>query len=98
MIRNAGTLDDAVKIFSEYVSPAPRGKNIPPTFDQVSEFVRERAVDDGEDVAYYLMQAEKAFEFYENNMKVLGCRTWKDGQGNPVKNWKLKIMNNWLRS
>ncbi len=98
MIRNAPSVDDAVKIFSDYVSPEPRGKNKPPNYDEVTEFARARAISDGEDVAYYLSQAEKAFEFYESNMQVLGCRTWKDGNGNPVKNWKLKIMNNWLKS
>ena len=97
MIREAGSMDEALEIFEQYVAPEPRGKSKPPTLEEVVEFARERAIEERESASYYISQAEKAFEFYENNMRVLGCRTWKDGNGNPVKNWKLKIMNNWLR-
>jgi len=97
MIRNAGSVEEASEILSEYVAPEPRGKSKPPTLAEVIEFAKSRAEDEEESDAYYIAQAEKAYDFYDSNMKVLGCRTWKDGNGNPVKNWKLKILNNWLR-
>jgi len=95
-IRGANSVEDGVAILKKHMTPA-RSKNQPPNFEDVCDFARERASKDGDDVSYYLQQAEKAFEFYESNMKVLGCTTWKDGNGNPVKNWKLKMVNNWLK-
>ena len=96
-IRNAKTIDEAVDAFIRATTPK-KETNKPPTIDEVLAFARDRASKDGEDVSYYLLQAEKAFDFYESNMEVMEARTWKDGNGRPVKNWKLKIYNNWLKA
>lgn len=96
-IRNAETLEDAVEIFKNATTPT-RMTNVPPTIDEVLDFARERAIKDKEDATYYMMQAENAFNFYSTNMEIMGGRTWKDGNNQPVKNWKLKIYNNWLRA
>lgn len=95
-IRSASTEEEAIAILKKYLTP-PRSKNKPPTFEEVCDFARERAFKDDDDASYYTQQAEKAFDFYESNMKLLGCTTWKDGNGNPVKNWKLKLANNWFK-
>lgn len=96
-IRNAESLEEAVEIFKNATTPTRR-TNVPPTIDEVLDFARDRAMKDGEDATYYMMQAEKAFDFYSTNMDIMGGRTWKDGSNQPVKNWKLKIHNNWLRA
>jgi len=96
-IRSAKDEELAIDIFVRATTPK-RQTNIPPSIDDVLEFARERAKKDGDDVSYYLLQAEKAFDFYSANMDIMGARTWKDGNGNQVKNWRLKIYNNWLKA
>ena len=94
-IRDAGTMEEAVDLFKSATTPK-RKTNRPPSFDEVMEFARDQAIKMDEDVSYLLLQAEQAFEFYTSNMQVMDATTWKDGSGNPVKNWKLKIKNNWF--
>ena len=96
-IRDAKTLEDAVDVFNAAIRPK-KETNEPPTIDDVLSFAKDRAIKDGEDVSHYLLLAESAFDFYSSNMDIMGARTWKDGNGGPVKNWKLKIYNNWLRN
>ena len=95
-IRDASSISDACDLFIRATTPT-RETNKPPSLDEVLAFARDRAAKDGDDVSYYLLQAEKAFDFYSANMDVMEARTWKDGNGKPVKNWKLKIHNNWLK-
>lgn len=95
-IRAAQTEEDAVDVFNRATTPK-RKTNKPPEIDDVLEFARDRAAKDGEDISYYLLKAEEAFNYYESNMDIIGANTWKDGNGNPVKNWKLKIYNNWMK-
>lgn len=95
-IRSAETVDEAVVILKKFTTPA-KIKNAPPSLEDVWDFARERALKDGDDVSYYLQQAEKGFDFYTSNMEVLGARTWKDSNGNQVKNWKLRFVNNWFK-
>ncbi len=94
-IRDAETLEDAITLFSNAITP-PKIKNAPPTLDEVLDFARDRAFKTGGNLQYLLLKAEEAFNFYQSNMEVMEARTWKDGNGNPVKNWKLKICNNWF--
>ena len=53
-----------------------RTKFIPPTLDQVNEYVMEKKL---------RVSAKKFFDYYE-------AGGWKDAKGNPVKNWKQKIL------
>ncbi len=53
-----------------------RAKFVPPTLDQVNEYVMEKKL---------CVSAKKFFDYYE-------AGGWKDGKGNPVKNWKQKIL------
>lgn len=54
---------------------------IPPTIDEVREYCEER----NKGVDY-----QKFFEYYS-------IADWKDSRGNPIKNWKQKMIANWER-
>ena len=54
----------------------PRKKFIPPTLKEVEAYIRERGS---------TVNAEKFFSYYD-------CSAWKDARGNPVKNWKQKLI------
>ena len=95
-IRNAKTEQDAADVFNKATTPK-RQTNKPPEIDDVLEFARDRAAKDGEDISFYLIKAEEAFNYYSSNMEIMGAKTWKDGNGVQVKNWKLKIYNNWMK-
>lgn len=56
-------------------------KFIPPTVDEIEDFCKER--NNGVD-------AKRVFDYYSS-------ANWKDGRGNPVKNWKQKIIAVWER-
>ncbi|MBQ0112048.1 MAG: phage replisome organizer N-terminal domain-containing protein [Bacteroidales bacterium] len=51
----------------------------PPTLDEIENYCRER--NNGVD-------AKKFFEYYS-------VANWKDSKGNPIKNWKQKMMAVW---
>ena len=55
---------------------------VPPSLEQVIDFFSEKG--------YTKESAVKAFEYYN-------VADWKDGKGNPVKNWKQKILSVWLK-
>ena len=57
-------------------SKPKKAKFIPPTLEQVQEYCDER----GNDV-----DAQRFFEYYQ-------AGGWKDAKGNPVRNWKQKII------
>jgi hypothetical protein len=77
--------------------PRNRRSNTPPALEEVLEYAEIRAKKDGVSPEYYMDQAESAFEFYSSNMEVCCARTWKDGSGRTVLNWKLKLVNNWFK-
>ena len=94
-IREAETLEDAVAIYE--AATRPRASSKPPSYEEVMEFCESWARNRGEDIDWAINKGREAISFYEDNMEVMNARTWKDGNGNTVKNWKLKIMNNWLK-
>ena len=49
---------------------------IPPTFDAVNEFCLEKGL---------RVSAKKFWDYYE-------AGEWKDGKGNPIRNWKQKLL------
>jgi len=74
-------------------SPTPKRVG-PPPVEEVIAYAIQVAGD--KNPCEYIAAAKKAHAFYERNMRELNATTWKDGNGNPVKNWKLKINNNWF--
>lgn len=56
-----------------------KDKFIPPTLEEVEEYCKERNNN---------VDAKKFYDYYN----VAG---WKDAKGNPVKNWKQKMIANW---
>ena len=95
-IRDDKTLEEAVKIYELATRPPKSG--IPPAKQEVIEFCVDWAKSHGEDIDWCIMKAEEAFDFYTGNMSLMNARTWKDGNGSTVKNWKLKLQNCWLKS
>lgn len=73
-------------------------KGTPPTVEQVVAYAKEHAVKHGRNTKPYVDKAIEAHEFYTGNMKALNAKVWKDGNGNTVKSWKLKLMNNWFKN
>ena len=55
---------------------------IPPTLEEIEEYCRQR----GNNV-----DAKRVYDYYSE-------AKWKDGRGNPVRNWKQKIIAVWERS
>ncbi len=53
-----------------------------PTIQEVIEFFKSKG--------YNEIGAKKAFEYYS-------VADWTDGRGNQVKNWKQKMLANWLK-
>ncbi len=56
-----------------------KDKFVPPTVEEIREYCKQR----GNQV-----DPQKVFDFYSSN-------DWKDSRGNPVKNWKQKIIGVW---
>lgn len=56
-----------------------KNKFIPPTLEEIAAYCKERQNN---------VNAKKFYEYYS----VAG---WKDAKGNPVKNWKQKMIANW---
>jgi asparagine synthetase A len=94
-IRDAETLEEATKLFECYTRPKKNTR--PPDYEDVMQFASDYARKYNADIIYVKQKADQAFEFYQTNMEILGARTWKDSNGNTVKNWKLKLANNWFR-
>jgi hypothetical protein len=55
---------------------------IPPTIDEVKAYFKEKG--------YKAEGAQKAFDYYTT-------MEWKDSNDKPVKNWKGKMIANWMR-
>lgn len=68
--------DIEVDIENECYIKQPRTRFQPPTLDDVIEYVQQRGSS---------VDPVKFFEYYE-------AGGWKDGKGNPVKNWKQKLL------
>lgn len=60
-----------------------RKEFIPPSVSEVEKYFDEKG--------YSLGAAKKAFEYYD-------AGGWKDGKGNPVLNWKQKMISIWFKS
>lgn len=61
---------------------SPKEKKFePPTIEDVKLFFAEKG--------YRQEVAEKAWSYYH-------VAKWKDARGNPVKNWKQKMISNWM--
>jgi hypothetical protein len=75
-------------------TPAKPRRDAPPTLQEVIQFAQLA----GDNNPAYITRAKEAFEFYEKNMRFLNAKVWKDGNGNTVANWKLKIRNNWFKN
>jgi predicted transcriptional regulator len=54
----------------------------PPTFEEWTEYCKEKG---------YSGIANKTYEYYQN-------MNWEDSQGNPLKNWKSKLLANWFKA
>lgn len=54
----------------------------PPTKDEVREYFKEKGYND--------LTACKAYEYYN-------VADWIDSKGTPVKNWKQKMISNWMK-
>lgn len=59
-----------------------KGKLPPPTLPEVTEYFQIKG--------YPPELAQKAFEYYQ-------AANWHDMNGNPVRNWKQKMIANWLK-
>jgi len=76
-----------IKVINKKIKPSNlRHKPfIPPTFEEIKAYLEMVKVRNGYDIP-----PERVYEYY-------GDSNWIDSQGNPVKNWKAKILNNWLK-
>jgi hypothetical protein len=65
---------------SEPKQRATPRKFTPPTIEEIEAFIKERGYD---------IDARKFFQYYAK-------ADWTDSQGNKVKNWKSKMIHNWV--
>ncbi len=64
-------------------APKPKKKDfVPPTLEEWLDFCAEKGLKQ--------QRMTEAYEGYE-------CAGWKDSRGNPIKNWKQKILNVWCK-
>lgn len=61
----------------------PKPAFVPPTLQEVKDFFKSEGYTDE--------IATQAFNHYKHG-------NWHDSRGNPVKNWKQKMSNNWFKS
>lgn len=71
--------EKAINIEDNIKDKKDNNRFIPPTVDEIIQFCKER--NNGVD-------AQRVFDYYSS-------ANWKDGRGNPVKNWKQKIIAVW---
>ena len=73
-----------IKPETETYKPARSVKAIfsPPTLDEVKAYFKEKG--------YIESAAIKAWNYYD-------AGNWHDSKGTPVKNWKQKMMANWMK-
>lgn len=57
------------------------GNKVKPTIEDIKAYTLEKG---------YEVDANKIWHYYNDN-------NWHDAKGNPVKNWKTKILNNWCK-
>jgi hypothetical protein len=89
-INNKSIIEDNNKdINTPFISPqgevssSKRKKRfVPPTLEEVEEYCRIKGYDPA--------IGRKAFEYYQEG-------DWHDSRGNKVRNWKQKILANWLK-
>ena len=70
----------------------------PPTLEDVVSWAEGYARKKNLSIKAHVAQATKAWHYYERNRTELNAKLWKDGNGMTVKNWKLKIINNWFKN
>ena len=73
---------EAINITNNKDNKKESNRFIPPTLQDIMDFCKER--NNGVD-------AQKVFDYYSS-------ANWKDGRGNPVKNWKQKIIAVWEKN
>lgn len=67
----------------KHEKPKPKKKDfVPPTLEEWLDFCAEKGLKQ--------QRMTEAYEGYE-------CAGWKDSRGNPIKNWKQKILNVWCK-
>ena len=75
-------IKDGKLLLSKYNGEVKKKGFIPPTLEEMKAFFKEKG--------YNEETAIKAFDYYSMG-------EWKDGKGNPVKNWKQKVFSVWMR-
>jgi hypothetical protein len=66
-----------------------KGNSSPPTFEEVKEYFLSKE--------YSIEQAEKFFNYYNEEMLDRGGRVWKDQNGKTVRSWKQKAIGTWMK-
>ena len=69
-------IEKDIEIDKEIDSKPKRKRFVPPTLDEVKSYVKERNSS---------VDAQRFFDYYEAGQ-------WKDSKGQPVKNWKQKLI------
>lgn len=70
-------------LLTKYESDKTKEKKfVPPTLEEWLDFCAEKGLKQ--------QRMTEAYEGYE-------CAGWKDSRGNPIKNWKQKILNVWCK-
>lgn len=78
-VENQGQLNTDIQNKEKQNKEKNNNRFVPPTVDEIERFCMER----GNEV-----DAQRVFDYYSS-------ANWKDGRGNPVKNWKQKIIAVW---
>lgn len=77
------SLEDVCLNDIKHEKPKPKKKDfVPPTLEEWLDFCAEKGLKQ--------QRMTEAYEGYE-------CAGWKDSRGNPIKNWKQKILNVWCK-
>ena len=78
-VENQGQLNTDIQNKEKQNKEKNNKRFVPPTLEEIKQFCKERG--NGVD-------AKKVFDYYSS-------ANWKDGRGNPVRNWKQKIIAVW---
>ena len=75
-VRQEKEIEKEIEIDIKESKEKKRKRFVPPTLDEVKAYCKERNND---------VDAQKFFDYYKQG-------GWKDSKGNPVKNWKQKLI------
>lgn len=78
-VENQGQLNTDIQNKEKQNKEKNNKRFVPPTLEEIEQFCKERG--NGVD-------AKRVFDYYSS-------ANWKDGRGNPVRNWKQKIIAVW---